>query len=80
MDVEPPLAACFAQPEGKACAENIARLSNPFAIEDDPGAFHTTGWLNAFEARLSPRTVVAESAEDVATVVRFCAKRVCQWS
>ena len=66
---------CLANPEGTACAENIARLSNPFAIEDDPGAFHTTGWLKAFGTLHSPRTLRAESAEDVASVVRFCAKR-----
>jgi len=75
MEVEPPLAACLADPQGTACAERITRLSNPFAIEDEPGAFHTTGWLNAFETRHSPRTVMAESVEDVATAVRFCAKR-----
>jgi FAD/FMN-containing dehydrogenase len=75
MDVEGPLAPCLADPEGPACAEQLARLSNPFAIEDDPGAFHTTGWLNAFESKHSPRTVVAESVEDVSTAVRFCTGR-----
>jgi len=75
MDVDAPLAACLVDPEGPACAEEIARLTNPFAIEDDPGAFHTTGWLNAFESRHSPRTVLPESAEDVATLVRFCVQR-----
>ena len=75
MDVESPLEVCLAHPDGTACAENIERLTNPFAIEDDPGAFHTTGWLNAFETRHSPRTVMARSAEEVATAVRFCASR-----
>jgi FAD/FMN-containing dehydrogenase len=51
----------------------LATLSNPFAIEDDPGAFHTTGWLNAFDSCPSPRAVAAESTEDVAAAVRFCA-------
>src|SRR6516165_10117432 len=75
MEVEGPLAPCLADPEGPACVEQLARLSNPFAIEDDPGAFHTTGWFNAFESNHSPRTVVAESAEDISTAVRFCTER-----
>lgn len=74
IDVVPPLQACLADPTSSACAEALARLSNPFAIEDDPGAFHTTGWLHAFESRPAPRAVAAESAEEVTAAVRFCAE------
>ena len=51
IDVAPPLQACLADPTSSACADALASLSNPFAIEDNPGAFHTTGWLRAFDSR-----------------------------
>ncbi len=71
----PPLHECLADPQSQACADDLARLTNPFAIEDDPAAFHTTGWLNAFVSGPSPRVVAAGSADDVALALRFCAER-----
>jgi hypothetical protein len=41
-------------------------LRNPYAIEDHPGAFHTTGWYGAHVTRHSPWAVAAESAADIA--------------
>jgi FAD/FMN-containing dehydrogenase len=64
-----------ADPDGSACAEELAALTNPFAIEDDAGAFHTTGWLNAFETRTGPLAVAAGSTDDVVAAVRFCAEQ-----
>jgi FAD/FMN-containing dehydrogenase len=46
-------------------------LRNPYAIEDDPGAFHTTGWHGAHVTRHSPWAVAAESATDIAAAVNF---------
>lgn len=40
---QPPLAACEPGRHGPGCAEAQARLRNPFAIQEDPGAFQTTG-------------------------------------
>jgi len=51
------------------------RLRNPFAIEDDPGAFHTTGWLGAYDTSHSPVAVAAETAADIATAVNFARDR-----
>jgi hypothetical protein len=48
-----------------------ARLQNPWAIEDDPGAFHTTGWHGAHVSAHSPLVIAAESAADIAAVVDF---------
>ncbi len=48
-----------------------AGLRNPFAIEDDPAGFHTTGWFGAFEAGSSARAVAAETAADIAAGVEF---------
>jgi FAD/FMN-containing dehydrogenase len=75
IDVDTPLRACLIDPDGEACAEAIAALANPFVIEGDPGAFHTTGWRHAFDACHSPKAVAAESTDDVAAAVRFCADR-----
>ena len=49
-----------------ACAAALERLRNPYAIEDDPGTFHTTGWLGAYDAGHSPLAVAAQTAADIA--------------
>jgi FAD/FMN-containing dehydrogenase len=71
LDVGAPLAACLAGGDGRECAEALASLRNPWAIEDDPGAFHTTGWYGAHVSRHSPWVVAAESAADIAAAVDF---------
>jgi FAD/FMN-containing dehydrogenase len=73
--VESPLAACMADRSGPACAAALEDLRNPFFIEDHPGAFHTTGWLGAFESRPGPYAVAAGSADDLAAAVEFAAGR-----
>lgn len=71
LDVGAPLAACLAGQDEQQSAEALASLRNPYAIEDDPGAFHTTGWHGAHVSGHSPRTVAAESAADIAAAVDF---------
>jgi FAD/FMN-containing dehydrogenase len=71
LDVGAPLAACLDGREGPECAAALASLRNPWAIEDDPGAFHTTGWHGAHVSEHSPRVVAAESAADIAAAVDF---------
>jgi FAD/FMN-containing dehydrogenase len=44
---------------------------NPWAIEEDPGAFHTTGWFGAYDAGHSAFAVAAESSADIAAPVDF---------
>jgi FAD/FMN-containing dehydrogenase len=53
----------------------LANMRNPYAIQDDPGAFQTTGWFGAFDSQHSPRAVAAESAADVAAAVQFARDR-----
>ena len=72
---QPPPQEGLVDRQGHPRADALTRLTNPFAIEDDPAAYHTTGWFNAFVSRPSPRLVAAESADDVATAVHFCAER-----
>ena len=71
LDVGGPLAACLGGDDGQECAAALASLRNPWAIEDDPGAFHTTGWHGAHVSAHSPRVVAAESAADIAAAVDF---------
>jgi FAD/FMN-containing dehydrogenase len=71
LDVGAPLAACLAGRGEQECTAALASLRNPWAIEDDPGAFHTTGWHGAHVSAHSPRVVAAESAADIAAAVDF---------
>jgi len=71
LDVGAPLAACLPGADGQECAAALASLRNPYAIEDDPGAFHTSGWHGAHVSAHSPRVVAAESAADIAAAVNF---------
>lgn len=71
LDAGAPLTACLAGDDGPECAAALASLRNPYAIEDDPGAFHTTGWHGAHLSAHSPRVVAAESAADIAAAVDF---------
>jgi FAD/FMN-containing dehydrogenase len=71
LDVGAPLAACLAGRDEPECGAALASLRNPYAIEDDPGAFHTTGWHGAHVSAHSPRVVAAESAADIAAAIDF---------
>ena len=71
LDVGAPLGACLPGRDEQECAAALAILRNPYAIEDDPGAFHTTGWHGAHVSAHSPRVVAAESAADIAAAVDF---------
>jgi FAD/FMN-containing dehydrogenase len=46
-------------------------LSDPFYVGDQPGLTQSSGWLGAWRSSPSAYVVEAESASDVAAVVRF---------
>jgi FAD/FMN-containing dehydrogenase len=56
LDVQPP---------------RLANMRNPYAIQDDPAGFQTTGWFGAYDSGHSPHAVAAESAADIAAAVTF---------
>jgi hypothetical protein len=64
LHVGAPLDACLAGRDGQECAAALAGLRNPWAIEDDPGAFHTTGWHGAHVSAHSPQVVAALADRD----------------
>ena len=75
LRLQTPLRACVTDPGSPAAEAALANLRNPYAIQDDPGAFQTTGWFGAFESRHSPLAVAAESAADIAAAVDFARER-----
>jgi FAD/FMN-containing dehydrogenase len=75
LHVHAPLQACVSDPGSPAAEAALANLRNPYAIQDAPGAFLTTGWLGAYENRHSPRAVAAESAADIVAAVEFARDR-----
>jgi hypothetical protein len=66
-----PLEACRVDAAGAACAGAMGRLKNPYAIEDDPGATESMGWLDAWDAQPSAYAVEAANAQDIAAAVDF---------
>ncbi|MFK2900615.1 FAD-binding oxidoreductase [Dyella jejuensis] len=71
LKVSDPLAACRADPYGKACRDLFANLRNPYYILDQVNLTQTSGWARAWTSQPSAYAVVAESAVDVAAAVNF---------
>ncbi|MBS0382954.1 MAG: FAD-binding oxidoreductase [Proteobacteria bacterium] len=69
-----PLAACRADPSGKACADFFTQIRNPFYIHDDPALTQASGWADAWTSKPSAYAVAANSAADVAAAVNFARK------
>ena len=75
LRVRAPIDPRLADPGSQACVEALRNSQNPFSIEDEPGAFHTTGWLGAYDAGPSPYAIAVETAEDIAAAVAFARNR-----
>ncbi|WHZ19138.1 MAG: hypothetical protein OJF55_001287 [Rhodanobacteraceae bacterium] len=69
-----PLAACRADPSGKACADFFTQIRNPFYIHDNPALTQASGWVDAWTSKPSAYAVAAKSAADVAAAVNFARK------
>lgn len=54
-----------------APASVFENLKNPFWNEEQPGAFQSTGWHEAWTAVASPYAVAANSTEDIVAAVNF---------
>src|SRR5579862_5818992 len=66
-----PLAACRADPLGKACADFFTQIRNPFYILDHANLTQASGWVDAWTSQPSAYAVAASSAADVAAAVNF---------
>lgn len=71
MKLADPLAACRADPSGKACSDFFAAIRNPFYIRDHANLTQASGWVDAWTSRPSAYAVAAKSASDVAAAVNF---------
>ena len=71
IEVESPVAACRAAPDGAACAELFEGLKNPYYIRDQPALTQTSGWVGAWTSAPSVYAVAAEETSDVVAAVRF---------
>jgi len=71
IPVEPPFAACAADPQASACTDALASIHNPFYIGDQPGGTQVSGWLDAWTPAPSAYAVKARSSADVAAAVNF---------
>ncbi len=52
-------------------ADALRAQKNPFALQDDPAATQSSGWLDAWTAAPSAYAVVAAGAQDIAAAVDF---------
>jgi hypothetical protein len=72
LPVQLPVQAHLAGPNRVAA---LPRLRNPYWIEDEPGGYHTAGWLGAYEPACSTCAVAVETSADIAAAVRFARDR-----
>tara|TARA_B100001059_G_scaffold16631_1_gene13730 strand:- start:644 stop:2482 length:1839 start_codon:yes stop_codon:yes gene_type:complete len=71
LEVRSPLDICRTEPGSTRAKAVLENMKNPFFLEEQPGATHTTGWIGAFDAAVSPRAIAVENAQDVAAAVDF---------
>ena len=55
----------------QATAKVLAKLQNPFWIQEQPGGLQSTGWLGGWTASSSRWAIAATCAEDLAAGVNF---------
>lgn len=71
MKLTDPLAACHADPSGKACADFFTQIRNPYYILDHANLTQASGWVDAWTSKPSVYAVAAKNAADVAATVNF---------
>ena len=71
MKLADPLAACRADPSGKACSDFFDAITNPYYILDHANLTQTSGWADAWTSQSSVYAVAAKDAKDVAAAVSF---------
>jgi FAD/FMN-containing dehydrogenase len=74
LRIEPPFAACAANPASPACADLRKQLANPYFLGDHPALTQTSGWQDAWLSQPSAYAVRARNALDVAAAVRFASR------
>jgi FAD/FMN-containing dehydrogenase len=75
LQVDSPWRNCISDSASADCAAALSGLRNPYWIEEQPGGYHTTGWLGAYEPEVSSYAVAVETSADIAAAVRFARDR-----
>lgn len=75
IPVSSPYADCVRDPFGAPCADDREKLSNPFWIQDHPGATQSAGWIDAWTSAPSVYAVEPETAQHVAAAVNFAREK-----
>jgi FAD/FMN-containing dehydrogenase len=68
---KPLLVACESDANGSVCLDTIKSLQNPYYVGDQPAGTQVSGWVDAWTPGLSPYTVAARNATDVAAAINF---------
>ena len=71
VQLDDPLAACRADPDGEACKAFLAEMRNPYFISDNPALTESSGWVDAWTSRPSAYAVKAQTTADVVAAVNF---------
>ncbi len=66
-----PVDAVVQENGGRLDQAAVARLQNPFLIQDFAGGTQSAGWVNGWTSQPSAQVVVAKNAQDVSKAVRF---------
>ena len=74
MKLADPLAACRADPTGRACFDFFTQIRNPYYILEHPELTQTSGWVDAWTSQPSAYAVAAKTASDVAAAIDFARK------
>jgi FAD/FMN-containing dehydrogenase len=75
IDVQSPLDACRADPDGDACRALFKELKNPYFIGDSPALTQTCGWLDAWTVQPSVYAVAARKTAHVVAAVNFAREK-----
>jgi len=71
IEVRSPFERCAGSGDAQACEDAMSIFTNPFHVQDEPGATQTLGWHGGWKSAASVYAVEAEGPEDVAAAVNF---------
>lgn len=71
IEVRSPFADCMAEGDDSACYDAMNIFTNPFHVQDNPGATQTLGWHGGWKSEASTYAVEATGPADVAAAVNF---------
>lgn len=68
------LKPCQSDVTSTSCQKAFKAIKNPFILQSNPADLQSQGWLDAWQNTNVPYAVLASSAKDVSTAVKFAKK------